>query len=382
MSTRIIRKLIKLIIPFIVYFSITIELLPRIMVAGRDITSGDIYILIVGDFENNNSFGKQVLKGFETAYKTSNKKHFKYEIVSIDESLVQKASGLINIETNSLISELRKKMIYQISSKNIVAIISANTSQTVTACLELGNTFNIPVLVTVATRKSVTSSFPNITFRLLPDNSKQAKAIVKWMSKKFPDNSSEFGVLYSPTFYGRDLLESLRKLIGFEKIIPFSISTTTDIAGALRYGMNMNIDSWIALAYQQESIEIYLKKKHMFADIPILFSDGAYGDWIKELNSKSEKYVYLSFPLTYRGQKMRSNIIDIESFGVFGYDACKLLIKIFESTKISNRLSLIEALKETDIQEANNMFIGRYKFMDGENVYSDFEVYEIETSIP
>ena len=380
------KNILYILLSAILYFVIFIEILPKLLSNSTNLFQGDKYVIIVGDFQSNNSFGKQVLTGFKKAYYKAyyNKPYFKYIKVNIDESLVENVTGTIKSETRLLKKHVEKELIKIISTKNVISIISANTSQTIEAVLNVGKTFNIPVLITVSTKESLSNKYKNIYFRLLADNNKQGKAIIKWAKKFLNLKNSTCGVLYSPTKYGYDLLQSLRSSLGndgYIKIIPFSISTTTDIVGSLKYGKSLGVSSWVSLSYLSESIEIMAKKNRIDTINPILFSDGAYGLWLEKLKVQNEK-VFLSFPKTYNN---KSGIKDVKGFGVFGYDAFFIIHDcitndIDKSTSKSSFIIKIANYNNSNIENRNT--IQTYRFVNGENINSNFKIYSIKNDLP
>lgn len=359
-----------------------IFVLPPILKSGIDLFEGEKYVLVVGDFSEGNSFGTHVLNGFKVAERTKgiNESSFKWIQVSIDESLVENVTGAINEESRQLRVKLTKDLIREISSKNVVAIVSANTSQTVSACLEVGRTFNIPILLTVATSDKLVGQYNDVAFRMLANNGKQANKIAEWAESVAPIDTSSFGVLYSQTIYGQNLLKTLRDTLGFEKIIPFSISTTTDIVGSIKYGSSLGVDAWISLSYLSESIEVQVKKERIDTVHPILYADGAYGNWVKELNRRREKGVFLSFPATYEVDAQR--IETVSGFGIFGYDSYWIIDKCITDPGTNEKNSFIQRIRDFDSSNYSDVLIQNYRFQNGENYLAEFKIYQLYETIP
>lgn len=376
-------KKITLIVLFIILYLLTFTvLMPRLIKGSSDVLSGEKHVIITGDFNDNTSFGFSVLTGFETALleKGKSKSRFQHIKIPINENLVQNVNSTINIETSQLSTDFKKELISKISSKNVIAIISANTSQTILPCLEVGKTFNIPVLITVATNNKITQPYEGIYYRLLANNSTQADEIIRWMNNYEKNDSSYFGVLYSPTIYGNNLLDVIRSKIGFEYVIPFSISTTTDMVGTISYGKRIGVSAWVSLSYLKESMEIQIKKEHIdYNSTPILFSDGAYGNWIEKIHQNKEKNVFLSFPETYPQDSER--IGNVGGFGVFGYDAYWLIDYCLENEMTIDKSLLVEKLSEFEPPVKNNL-IQTYRFEEGENKLANFKTYNIHEIIP
>lgn len=382
MKVIYLKKLLYLAFFILIYVLVFAFIMPVIIRSSTDVISGEKYVIITGDFVNSESFGTSVLKGFNEAVKEKgkNKSNFKFETLSVNENLVQNASSSINIETNTITSKFKKDLITIISSKNVIAIVSANTSQTISTCLEVGKTFNIPVLITVATNNQITKGYEDKSFRLLANNGIQANAIIEWMKLYNKNDSSYFGILYSPTIYGNNLLDVIRTKVGFEYVIPFSISTTTDMVGTINYGDDIGISAWVSLSYLKESIEIQVKKEHLDKNsTPILYSDGAYGEWIIELNRKRENNIFLSFPETYPNGINR--IKNVDGFGVFGYDAYWLIDYCIENETAFDKSVFASKLNNIEIPHNNNM-IQKYKFSEGENTLSKFKIFTINEDLP
>ncbi|MFA7419460.1 MAG: hypothetical protein WCZ90_07225 [Melioribacteraceae bacterium] len=359
---------------YVIFF---VYLFPKILSSSANVIEAKKYILIVGDFNNEGSFGQNVLDGFQIALneKGKNKTLFSYETISVDERVVENVSGSINYETKEVHEKLKSELIDRISSKSVLCIISANNSQTLRPCLEIGRTFNIPVLITVAT-SDIDKEFNDIFCRLPANNKKQATCIINWMNRIGVTPSSYFGVLYSPTIYGTGLLRELQKQVDFEKLIPFTINTTTDMVGTINYGNDIKISGWVSLSYLKEAIEIQLKKEKLIPQKPILFSDGAYGSWIEKVNRKKEE-LYLSFPETYPDKNKK--IDKVNGFGVFGYDAYWIIDNCLNNSidkrAFNEKLFLFENISSSQL-------IQKYKFSNGENINSKFKVYKIDEDLP
>lgn len=382
MGKKIKLNIIKYFLLLSIYLAVFCIVLPNILETNIiNFSTEEKYVLIVGDFKSKGSFGLSVLNGFESAIKKYGKTNlnFKYEKIDVDESILQNSSDNLFEQTKNSNNEIRNSLINYISSKNVVTIISANTSQTIKPCLDIGKIFNIPVIMTVATSDIIRNNYENIAFRLLPNNNSQADIICKWMNEHNKLDTSLFGILYSPTIYGKNLLEEIRRKNGFEKIAPFTISTTTDLVGTFRYGSDIKLDGWISFAYMNEAIEILIKKRRIDIKSPILFSDASYGYWFEELDSSKKINVFLSFPETYPNNK--EPVENVKGFGVFGYDAFWIVNSCLKDGKANNKYEMLKKLSDYE-NSSNGELIRSYKFTDGENELSKFKIYKIDENLP
>ncbi|MBI5216183.1 MAG: amino acid ABC transporter substrate-binding protein [Ignavibacteriae bacterium] len=354
--------------------------IPNILSSKVEIFEGRNTIIIVGDFSKQESFGNMIRNGVDIAINEEDNKNYKIIFLNITENLVSDVSPSSMLsQTAELIENVKDNLIKVIASDKVVGIIAANTSQSITGCLEIGKLYNIPVLITIATADDILIGYEKIAFRLLANNKKQIEEIVKWSKTSNLKNNKDLqlGILYSPTTYGFDLLQQLQVQIGINHIIPFSISTTTDLVGTLNYGKQIGINGWIAFSYQQDAKEILIKKSKLKMPEPILFSDGAYGRWLEEI--KYKKNVLLSFP--------DNNTIDtlskkkLHGYSIFGYDAFRILKHSIEKLIFNHKRSkqdlveTISTLKNDDKIQAK--LINKYSFINGQNVYAKFRIYNM-----
>lgn len=335
-------------------------------------------ILVTGDFNNEESFGNIVLKGINREFEIDNKyKKFSIEKYSFNEFIESDlSSGFINERIAALNTKIRRNLIKLIAHKNIIAIIAANTSETITPVLKAAKEFNIPVFITVATNYSVIDGFENIAFRLVPNDKKQALLITHWC-KNILQNENEklkVGVLYSPTIYGKDLRDTLRNELGLNNLIPFAIGTTTDIAGSLKYGVDAGVNIWIALTYKNEAIEIAVKKSLLQVSGPIIFSDGAYGSWLFHEISDS---LYFTFPFvkTNNRNKVNKQVVGYDNFGA---DALKIISNAYyefiNNNVYDSKDDYFKIITNSSFPEIQSNYI----FKNGENINSEFIIYKCD----
>jgi len=334
-------------------------------------------ILVTGEFNNQESFGNLVMDGIKQSKASlPPEKKIEVEIYKLHEYTEADLSiGFIAEKTGILNEQIRRDLITLVAHKNIIGIIAANSSETIEPVLQVGNEFKIPVFITVATNDKIIKNYSEISFRLLANDGKQAKAIAEWC--EFIINGTEsakIGVLYSQTRYGKDLRGTLENVIGINSLIPFSLGTTTDIAGSFSYGEKSGVDAWVAITYKDEAKEIAVKKKSLGIDGPILFSDGAYGQWLNKINEDS---IYYTFPVS-------DTLANKVGYNSFGYDAYKIIYHTFAKYNNENKKTkadFLNIINDQDFTYWINGIRGKYVFENGENTLSKFEFFNTNHGI-
>jgi hypothetical protein len=209
------RRLITLLVIIVLYFSIPFFVNA---VYNHSLENSPV-VLVVGDLSDE-GFGSLVNSGVTAAQKESvgSDNNIAIRTVSVNEAAWRDAFGGSNTEElDREIKTLRSNLIKEISQHNVIAIISANTSQTVPTVLQVGKTFNIPVLITVATNTEVTNGYSDISVRLIALDSKQAEVIQEWCEKQ----GTRIGLIYDLTRYGTGLRDALTQHVGTSKAHPF-----------------------------------------------------------------------------------------------------------------------------------------------------------------
>jgi ABC-type branched-subunit amino acid transport system substrate-binding protein len=334
-------------------------------------------VLVVGDFSEE-GFGRLVNNGVEAARKDEHNSpsHVATRQVSVNESAWSDAFGGSNTEVlDREIQSLRSKLIKEIADYNVVAIISANTSQTARTVLQVGKAFNIPVLITVATADNITEGYHDTALRLIARNSKQAEAIKEWCAEQ----TTRVGLVYDLTRYGIGLRDAVTERIGPDRLIPFSVNTTTDLAGILTYGKESEVQAWVVVGYRNQAVEFYSKKGALKLGGNMLFSDGAYGKWLSQLQEdpNNTQRVFLSFPSV----PVNPND-ELRGYATLGYDAYHLTSsavgKLIGEGK-TQKYRLMQAVREVapGAYEAKQTK-QEYKFdPTGENELANFTVTEV-----
>jgi hypothetical protein len=376
------RRLIVLILIVVLYVS-----LPFLIdsIFNESLVQAPI-VLVVGDFSEE-GFGSLVSSGVNAAQRDepSSASHIAIRQVPVNESAWRDAFGGANTEElDREIQSLRSKLIKEITDYNVVAIISANTSQTVPTVLQVGKTFNIPVLITVATNTDIINGYNDVALRLIARDSKQAEAIQEWCAKQ----SMRIGLIYDLTRYGTGLRDALTERVGPDRLIPFSVNTTTDIAGILIYGRASEVQSWVIVGYRNQAVEFYSKKVSLKLEGSMLFSDGAYGKWLSQLPSdpSNTQQVFLSFPAVPVSPKPTANSSqqepELRGYATLGFDAYYLISRAvadLNGVGKTQKHRLVQAIRDAATNSnATAKTKQDYKFdSNGENEYASFSVTEV-----
>lgn len=359
-----------LLIPFIFVFFWYI--VPIIILYFNPSLTQKPLILVTGDFTTTESFGSTVMKGVNEAKSSLSTLEListeKYELIEYTEADL--SVGFIAEKTDALNKKIRNDLVTLIAHKNIIGIIAANTSETIEPVLQVGKEFNIPVLITVASNDDIITNYKDISFRLLANDGKQGLVISKWCRSKLVDNNSnKIGVLYSQTRYGKGLRRILENVIGINSLVPFSLGTTTDIAGSFNYGVESGVGAWVVVTYKEEAAEIAVKKESLNIKGSVLYSDGAYGSWLKKIKADS---LYYSFPTA----EFTDTIV---GYNHFGFDAYKIIYNAFvkyKFEKLKSKEDMLNIIKDPDFTMWIKQLKGQYRFKDGENEFSKFKLFK------
>jgi ABC-type branched-subunit amino acid transport system substrate-binding protein len=342
-------------------------------------------VLLVGDFSSEDGFGSMLEIGIKCAAKQAggSELRLEYHNVNVAESSDEKPSNP-NI-TLSRVEEanLKRELTVEVATNNVVAIVAANTSQTAPLVLEFGRAFNIPVLLAVATNDSILQGYEQIAFRLPAQDTKQAEVIKNWTVQQ----NGRIGLVYDLSRYGIGLRDSLLKQIGPNNLVSFSMSTTTDLAGILKYGTDAGVKAWVVVGYRYQAVEFYSKKVALNVPGQVLFSDGAYGMWLSKLSGvKNTDRVYLSFPTTNGNNTTCSdeagNPFELKGYADFGFDSHRLItaaINRLVAEGKNQKYELAGALRGVAAAlNANTPTGQQYQFtLAGENERALFYVTEV-----
>jgi ABC-type branched-subunit amino acid transport system substrate-binding protein len=338
--------------------------------------------LLVGDFSDE-GFGSLVGSGVYAAEReNSTSKQIAIQQVPVNEAAWRDAFGGANTEElDREIQALRSKLIREITDHNVVAIISANTSQTAPTVLQVAKTFHIPVLITVATNTDIIKDYDDVALRLIARDSKQAEAISEWCATQ----GERIGLIYDLTRYGTGLRDALTERVGPDRLIPFSVNTTTDLAGILMYGKTSEVRSWVIVGYRNQAIEFYSKKVSSKHAGSMLFTDGAYGKWLSQLSSDptNSQQVFLSFPSVPKpGPSSQQQGTELRGYATLGFDAYYLIssgITTLDGVGNGQKHRLAQAIRDVATHPSNPVRTKQsYKFDSrGENEYASFAVTEV-----
>ena len=229
--------------------------------------SCDPVILVIGDFSTPESFGTVVERGLARG-KRSNEWRIVPSIkkVEIYEPVVSKI-------TASTAGEIRSRLVRAFAQYNVVAVVSANTSQTAPSVLETVSLFRVPVLLAVATTDNLLEGYSGIAYRLPARDVEQAKAMADWANKQ--RGSGPVGVLYDPRRYGANLHGALVNQMGLLQVLSFPLSPSSEVSVQLDYGAKAGVERWIVVGYREQAVEVLARKKHLKIPGAVLLSDGA-----------------------------------------------------------------------------------------------------------
>jgi hypothetical protein len=334
----------------------------------------DPVVLVIGDFSSAESFGSVVLRGVRDAQK---KPELKDLNLHIERVLISEPATVGAVATSP--SDVRSKLLEAVAAHNVVAVISANTSQSAGVILDAAHVLNIPVLLTVATNDSLLTDLPGVAYRLPARDSLQADAITSWCERT--GTLSPVGIIYDPRRYGTDLKATISAKVGELDVMSFPIGSDADVGTSLDNGMRAGIRHWVVLGYREQALEVMARKVHMLVPGPILFSDGAYGLWLSRLKQPD---VYLSFPIPNASPQIPAtapSFSELGGYATFGHDAyvivANALIQAIQ-TKTARpdfRAKIAETAKTLGPGDG---LTADYEFdQNGENIHADFGVYEV-----
>lgn len=263
-------------------------------------------IVVAGDFSAPDSFGHQVYSAVYAASQTGGTPHSpQLHVLRLDD------------QGDASTYAFRQQFLDVLSREYVVAVVSANTTANAGHVIKLGETFRLPVLVTVATHQGLLTAQTTHTFRLVPNDVFQAAAILNWSSAY-----SRVVVLWNDSIYGAALSNQAVALIERtgKRVVRVPAAQLIQYAGFLSQDpSSFKPDAIIYIGYHYELSDITRTLRAMNCTLPLLVSDGCYSENLASVAAIYGAPVSLSFPVDpYSTSATRG-------FGAFGTDACLII---------------------------------------------------------
>jgi hypothetical protein len=287
------KRIMLYVVSIVLLLIVCVVVGPYILKSTISVWSGsDYHVLVVGDFNPQSPTSSSEMKsGFYVAMHARANTGFQFipDFVNIDESVVDQINGPSETDTRNLNDEVKNQLIDKIARENVVAIVAANSSQTVAACLETGKMFHIPVLVTSATETNCLNGFESIGFRLVTNNHNQVPQIAHWVNQ-MTDQESQFKMGITKDSLWHNAFDSVMHH-------PFPDSYATCLNPAPDTCQMKKIDSIV----EQKIKESKCAEKGEIHTVGILYLANKYGnDLCKEIKDSLHKVKYnvISFPIS------------------------------------------------------------------------------------
>jgi len=247
-------------------------------------------VLIVGEFDAYNGEETPAERLYRSLERARNGRNPPYaaEIIKISvpdywDSRRQGASP----------SDLRNTLLSEIAQNDVVAIISANTTQTAGPVIDLASKFNIPVLLTVATNDRLLSDRPTApVIRVVPRDSLQAIQIATWCQSQV---SGDIHVIYDDTQYGRDLFRNLSQHVTRPILGTALKAPCESVAEILSTTKSTAFGAIVFIGYPDQAAEFLQWRTKFMITTPTLLSDGCLGAWVDDPRILTQN-VKLCFP--------------------------------------------------------------------------------------
>lgn len=261
----------------------------------------------------------------------------------------------------------KQRFLSTIATRRVVAIVAADTSTTARRTISLGTTFRIPVLLVVATTDNLLSPQSASVFRLVSNDSRQARKIADW-ARTFPTVL----IVSDASEYGHYLATSIGNQLRGQKIQyrhidvppsqdPYSITEGYGIlkpAAAIFAGYAAHLPGFLdALA-------------RLPTPPKVLLSDGCYTPELSTLCSTYPSTVELSFPVDPFAMTRSIPI----GFGSVASDAALAIRRALIDARIHNapREELSETLRAVFSTDTTGWgaLSGQYDFTNADGSYS------------
>lgn len=272
--------------------------------------------LVTGDFAKSGDFSHDVFAGAKNAS------------VEFKDPSSQSSPLVLPLPADAGMSEavFRDSLLKVYTRRNVVGIISADISSVAEVVLKVANSYRLPVLLTVATNdKILRARREDLSFRLVPTDTKQAGLLAEWCFSKDRPVIIHGGETPYGQFLGRKVIEILsQERVSHSKAKEPPIITSyfngTDLFSVLAPIQLLQVDGIVFIGYSDRFAELLGKLKALNCTIPILLSDGCYSPFV--IDNPPDGDFFLSFPTSPMQQDNRRNV---RANGVFGHDAYIIL---------------------------------------------------------
>lgn len=339
--------------------------------------SSEPVIIFIGDMRPD-SFGSNVKIGIDKALKKYDDNNFEIITLDFDESVFNSPSISTDIlQIENRIKTLQLKLVRILGEENVIGIISANSSSSIEPVLEVADTFHIPTLITVATNDQILPRNHKLAFRLVPKDNLQANEIAEWVIKSSTEDSTEvpLAIIHDPQQYGANLQNMISSEIGYTSVLTFPLSSNSNMTEIVNNGNLLGANNWVFIGYKEQAMSFYARQRYVESQNSILFSDGAFGNWLYEINKES---IYISFPTTELFDPVNND--SLSGYSSFGYDATRIFqLAISDGiSKSKSKLDLVDLIRTSSKKSG---LIHKYQFNEqGENELAEFKLINIKLS--
>lgn len=328
------------------YSSVLIFSVPRLEVVPS--------VVVSGNFSDPSDFSHQVLDGVRV----------------VNSRMVHETrrANILQLDTQGKLTEheILDQFLRILATSNIVAIISADTSDMARRIIDTSSIFGIPVILTVASNDTLLlGKSPNV-LRLLANDSKQAEAAVHWSERHFRP-----AILYDDSLYGEYLGQAVVKSFSRNRREYYvsRFSRTSDFHDILNHVRAAGSEAVVFIGYFPRTYELVSKMIALGFLKPVLLSDGCYFPDL--IGMKKPPQIFLSFPVNPSGQK---------GYSAFGQDAYSLIHCAINENEFAFdvRSSLLKTVGHCaeDAEHAKALNLN-YKFVNGENSLAGFGIFHI-----
>ena len=272
-----------------------------------------------------------------------------------------------------------------IEQNNCVAIIGAGTTSQVKAEISAIKGKSIPLITPTATESDLTNLGNNI-FRVIPSNTAQAEALVKFLKSKDIRNVGLIFQLnddYSIDLKGifSELLKniggSIVNEIGFE-------SDETDFKAQLSMMKRPDVRAIICFAQHVQVSRVVLRSHELNINKPILSGETAYTDKLLATVGSAKDLYITGVAVEENNVKEQYEKLYVEKYGkkpspygAYAFDAVKLVIQTMAINKPMNGTQLIDNLKKLKVFNGAS---GLVTFNEKGDVNRKYEIFKLENN--
>jgi hypothetical protein len=350
----------------------------------------DPVVILVGDFTSQPSLALPIGSAIRRL-DNANSPHV-FRIVEID---VADPEFRPSSDGQALTSTMRTKLLQAIATDNVIGIISANTTMTAPTVIDVGASFHIPVLLTIATNDRLLADRPgNTALRLVPRDDLQATAIANWCNDK--STGGLVHIIHDSSQYGLDLKTKIVTSLTC-RFVTTELVSGSDVAGVLQRDKDIHVSAYVVIGYPAQADDFVRWRTELSLKTPTLFSDGCIGHWLTDIRPNDDT-LFVAFPdttgrSTQQGHQLgmagngiaQDSKAHFRSYEVFGEDAYHLLSMVVSRSQAIGigKFALYDALATDPALVAQTETALEYHFQtDGENMTAKFRVYEVQNVVP